>query len=486
MSAEPQLQEAIQAHRRGDLSTARRLYGQILQSDPRNATAVSNLAVIAISDGDYALAESYLHEALSIRTDDAEVYGNLGVVLRAQGRLEEALGAYAQALCIKPDYADVYHNLGNALGDQSRFEEAVGAYRKAIELKPDYTEAYNNLGNALQELKRSDEALLSYEKALALNPDFADAHLNRGILHLRNGRFAEGWPDYEYRFLTGRYAAARAVSRFPAWSGESLEGKSILVLPEQGLGDTIQLVRYLPLLAKRGAEVTFLTPPRLARLLRPFAKKDVRMATALDDNAGFDWEVCLASLPYRLGTELNTIPREVPNLYAEEDLVARWRAKIGNHGCKVGICWEGNPNYRDPARSIPLDHFAALAEVPEVRLISLQKFHGLDQLAKLPAGMTVETLGDDLDAGPDAFIDTAAAMSAVHLVVTSDTSIAHLAGALGRPVWLALKYAPHWVWMFDRNDSPWYPSMRLFRQAERGKWDSVFSAMAAELHRVAE
>src|SRR6266508_4831105 len=223
----------------------------------------------------------------------------------------------------------------------------------------------------------------------------------------------------------------------------------MLVRPEQGLCDTIQFVRFLSLLVKQGAEVTFLTSGNLARLFRPFAKL-VRLAMARDDTP-IDLETSLLSLPSWLGTRLRTIPRDIPYLFAEKERIAHWRARIGSHGCKVGICWQGNPNYRDRERSIPLDRFAALADVPGVRVISLQKFHGLDQLERLPNGMEVETLGDDFDAGPDAFVDTAAVMSALNLVVTSDTAVAHLAGALGRPVWLALKYSPHWAWMVDRS-----------------------------------
>ena len=479
MSTEHRLQQALQAHQRGDLAGAKELYERVLHAEPGNATAMGNLAVVAIAEQDYGLAEKYLRQVLSAGSDDAGVHSNLGVVLRAQGRLDDAIAAYQRALALRPDYPDAYHNLGNALTDQARFEAAIAAYRKAIELRPNYSEACNNLGNALSELKRFDEALASYNQALAAQPEFPDAHLNRGILFLRTGRLAEGWPDYEYRFLTQRYAAARPVSRFAAWRGEPLRDRNILVQTEQGLGDTIQFARFLTPLARQAAKVTFLTPPRLARLLEPLAK--VVTMTSAWNSGEIDFETSLASLPYRLGTDLRTIPREVPYLFAEDDLVARWSARIGSHGFKVGICWQGNPKYADRDRSIPLDHFAALAAVPGVRLISLQKFHGLEQLSQLPAGMKVELLGEDFDAGPDAFVDTAAAMSALDLVVTSDTAVAHLAGALGRPVWLALKFAPHWTWLLDRSDSPWYPSMRLFRQRARGNWQSVFAEIAAGL-----
>ena len=192
------------------------------------------------------------------------------------------------------------------------------------------------------------------------------------------------------------------------------------------------------------------------------------------------------SLPHRLGTDLMSIPNSVPYLRAEDALIARWRERIGEHGFKIGIAWQGNPQGTiDQGRSIPLAEYFALARFPGVRLISLQKHHGLDQLAALPEDVTIETLGEDFDNGPDAFIDTAAVMRSLDLVITSDTSIAHLAGALGRPMWVALKYVPHWVWLLDREDSPWYPTMRLFRQSERDNWKPVFSNIERELRSLA-
>ena len=251
---------------------------------------------------------------------------------------------------------------------------------------------------------------------------------------------------------------------------------------EQGLGDTIQFARHASLLVERGALVTLLAPAKLHRLLRR-ADANIEVIGS-PKGKSFDFQCPLMSLPFHLGTNERTIPNKVPYLKAEEDRVAHWARVIGDGGLKIGIAWQGRPNRSlDRGRSIPLAEYARLARLPGVRLISLQKNEGLDQLSTLPAGVTVETLGPEFDDGPDAFIDCAAVMSHLDLIISSDTSIAHLAGALARPTWLALKYVPEWRWQLDRRDSPWYPTMRLFRQDTDGDWKSVFAKIEQELER---
>jgi hypothetical protein len=266
------------------------------------------------------------------------------------------------------------------------------------------------------------------------------------------------------------------------WRGEPLEGRSLVVYSEQGLGDTIQFVRFLPELVRRGAQLTFLCHPNLMRLFKPLAA-EFEMAGSLAADRRFDVQCALMSLPLRLN--MPVARPEQSYLSPEADLAAQWRARIGTHGLKVGLCWQGNPKGRiDEGRSIPLQKYLPLASVPGVRLISLQRSHGLEQLEHLPAGMTVETLGD-FDTGGDAFIDTAAIMTTLDLVITSDTAIPHLAGALGVPAWVALKHVPDWRWMLERDDSPWYRSLKLFRQPKPGDWDSVVAAMADSLRGLA-
>src|SRR5262249_13118482 len=428
---------------------------------------------------DEALA-SY-DQAIALKPDYAAAFNNRGIALRELKRLDEALASYDPAIALKPDYAEAFNNRGIALRELKRLDEALASYDQAIALKPDYAEAFINRGSILLELKRLDEAPGSHDQAIALKPEYADGLKNRALCRLSAGRYEEGWKDYEWRWEAKEFLSKRPKINTLQWRGEALQGRSLLVFAEQGLGDVIQFVRYLPLLVEREANVTFLAPAKLIRLLRPLTTK-MEVMDAIRENATYDLQCALMSLPHQFNTDLSSIPNKVPYLAAEEELVARWKTRIGEHGFKIGIAWQGNPQAPiDRGRSIPLAEFVPLSGLPGVRLISLQKHHGLDQLAHLPADCKIETLGDDFDNGPDAFVDTAAVMENLDLIITSDTSIAHLAGALGRPTWVALKHLPDWRWMLDRDDSPWYPTMRLFRQSARDDWSSVFTAIEREL-----
>ena len=419
--------------------------------------------------------------ALAIRPDYPEALNNRGVALAALKRLDEALASYDRALAFRPDYAEALNNRGVALGDLKRFDEALASFDRALMIKPDYAESFNNRGVVLRDLKHLDDALASYDHALALLPDYADALHNRGMTRLLGGHYREGWADYEWRWKGGDSPIPPPKIHAREWQGESLEGRSILVFAEQGLGDVIQFARYLPLLLQRGARVSFFGPAKLMRLLRPLSTQ-IAFISSLEAQNSFDFKCALMSLPLRFDTDLKSIPNQVPYLKAEEDLAARWKQIIGEAGFKIGIAWQGNPQGKaDRGRSFPLSALVPLSRLPGVRLISLQTHHGLDQLTNLPAGAKVETLGEGFDNGPDAFVDTAAIMSHLDLIITSDTSIAHLAGALARPTWVALKYVPDWRWLLDREDSPWYPAARLFRQKTAGDWTSVFSAIEQEI-----
>ncbi len=288
------------------------------------------------------------------------------------------------------------------------------------------------------------------------------------------GRFAEGLRDFEYRWDVADCTFDRSHLNGPAWQGEDLAGKTIAVYSEQGMGDAIQFARFLPFLVEKGARVTFLCHPNLTQIFRPFARS-MEVTGSVAATRRFDHISALMSLPLHLGCKQP--PAAVPYIAAEADRVSAWRQRIGGHGFKIGIAWQGNPaGAIDRGRSVPLAAFAPLAAVAGTRLISLQRIHGIDQLGALPAGMNVETL-DGLDDGAQAFVDTAAVMECLDLIVVSDSAIAHLAGALARPAWLALQVDfPDWRWMLERDDSPWYPTMRLFRQARTRRLDvSVFS-----------
>ena len=347
-------------------------------------------------------------------------------------------------------------------------------------IQPACAAAYCNMALALMSLGRLDEGIEACRRAIFLEPGSAVATFNLGCLQLAAGNFQEGWENYESRRLEpGKKWAHEDIGAAP-WTGEPLHGKSILVLCEQGNGDQIQFARYVVALLDLGATVTFLTPKRLHRL---FSTLSVRI-TLIDNvlpGSHFDFQCSLMSLPLCFERLRLPIPT-LSYLFAEPDRIARWRNQIGDHGFRVGVVWQGNryPS-GDGFRPFPLSALRPLSALPNVRLVSLQINEGRDQIATLPAGMNIEELGPDFDAGDDAFVDSAAVMNVLDLVVTCDTSLAHLAGALHRPVWIALNESPEWRWQRNRSDSIWYPTARLFRQSNRADWDGVFSRMALEL-----
>jgi tetratricopeptide (TPR) repeat protein len=498
--AEKFLGEAVKVNPRSpDALTS---YGGVLlqKKHPIEAVAMLSRALVVNPRNTNALILRGESFALAEKPEDAlrdfdrvlEIDPRSAIALHHRAQLliqlkrpREALTACEKAISLDPKSVSAHMSGANILMDQLRLDEALSWVENAIAADKSYAPAHVLRGNILLHLGRHDESLASYNTAVAAAPDYAEAHYHRGSALLLKGKFKDGLTDFEYRWGALDCGFDRPKLNAQEWRGESLEGKSIVVYSEQGLGDTIQFVRFLRMLPRAGTKLTFLCHPNLILLFRDITSGMETIATC-DAGRHFDFQCALMSLPHWLGTELSTIPSPIRYLSAEDDLIARWREKIGVQGLKIGIGWQGNPRGQiDKGRSVPLSSFAPLAEVPGVRLISVQKNHGLDQLATLPAGMKVETLGD-FDPGGDAFVDTAAIMQCLDLVVTSDTATPHLAGALGVPTWVALKHVPDWRWMLDRNDSPWYPSLRLFRQETRGNWRGVFVRMAEELRPLAK
>lgn len=464
------------------LQEALESFNRALALQPHYPEALVNrgAAQHALNRFEEALA-SY-DSALALQPNFAGAFANRANTLVELQRFEDALASTGRALALLPNYPEAHNARGLALYGLNRNKEAMASFDSALAIRPLYAEAFYNRGNALTELKQLDEAIADYDKAIALKPDLANAFLNRAHALLMVGRMAEGWRDAEQRWKTQSFTSRRPPISAPEWSGESLNGRSILVFSEQGYGDMIQFSRYVPLLAAQGCDVSFLVPPELHRLLSCFTSP-AKIISSVDAGSRFDFQSALMSLPLHLGTELETVPASVPYLTAEPEKVAFWRERIGPHGFKIGICWQGN-NAVLASRSFPVRVLQPLSQIDGVRLISLQKGSGLAQLDDLPAGMSVETLGEDFDKGADAFIDTAAVMQSLDLIVTCDTSIAHLAGALARPAWVALKFVPDWRWLLDRPDSPWYPTLRLYRQAAPGAWSPVFTSMSQDLEKL--
>jgi len=402
----------------------------------------------------------------------------MGNALKEQGKLDEAIAAYNKALSIKPDHAEAYNNMGVTLQDQGKLGEAIAAYNKALSIKPDYAEAYCNMGLALQDQGKPDEAIVAYNKALSIKPDHAEAYCNKSYSHLLMGDFDEGWDLYEWRTQTKEKKARKAREHL-SWDGtKNISGKRFVVYEEQGLGDKIQFCRYLPLLVQENAFVTFQVTSALHSLLGTL-DSNIILTNGLPSEDQIDFEVPLMSLPYLFKTEPKTIPASIPYLYADEAKVKLWAERLHKDNFKIGICWQGSKTKVDVGRSFPLSLFEKISRISDVELISLHKGLGEDQVSDVNFNLT--SFDGNFDTGTDAFIDTAAIMANCDLIITSDTAVAHLAGALGRPTWVALKYIPDWRWMLNRSDNQWYPTMTLYRQKITGDWASVFDAINQDL-----
>ncbi len=450
---------------------------------PRFVQAYNNRGLVLQALHRYEAAAASYERALALQPDDADVHNNLGALQYELGQPAAALASWRRALALQPRMDGVHGNLSNALRDLERPEEALAESELAIREAPAAAVNHCNRGNALSDLGRRAEALASYDRAVELDPRYALAHFNKGLCLLLMGEFAQGLRLYEWRKRLGSYAAL--ASSAPVWLGaEDIAGKTLLVHADQALGDTIQFCRYAQRAAQRGAQVVLAVQPQLRELLTGLGPT-IRIVARGAQPPAHDFHCALMSLPLAFGTTLGDIPASVPYLAAEPLRAAHWRRRLGEAGFKVGIVWQGSRKRIDVGRSVPLEMFGRLASVAGVRLISLQKGAALDQLQAAPKDLRVEGLGEEFDAGPQAFLDSAAVMTQLDLIITCDTALAHLAGALGRPTWIALKHVPDWRWLLERSDSPWYPSVRLFRQSRRGDWESVFAAMRAELVGVA-
>jgi tetratricopeptide (TPR) repeat protein len=463
----------------GDLQQAAAHFRQAVQLRPDFAAAHCNLGNVLKEQGESDEALGCYREAIRLRPDLAAAHNNLGVLLADRGQLDEAAPRYREAIRLRPDYADAWYNLGNALRQQGQLHEALSCYDRFLQLCPGSADAHNNRGNVLLRLGHLDAVMGCYEQALRLQPDLPEAHQNRALFWLLHGDFERGWPEYEWRpggLRRGPWPFAQ-----PWWDGGALGGRTILLHAEQGLGDTLQFVRYAPLVRQRGGTVLLLCQKALRRLLEGAPGVD-GLFTPDQPLPAFDVHAPLLSLPRLLGTTATTISAEVPYLRADTELARRWQAELAPlTGCRVGIVWQGSLTHKgDRLRSVPLACFEPLARVPGARLVSLQKGPGSEQAAQ--AGFDILDMSARLDEESGPFMDTAAVLANLDVLVTIDTAVAHLAGALGVPTWLALSLAPDWRWLLGREDSPWYPTMCLFRQARFGDWDDVFRRLAAALH----
>jgi tetratricopeptide (TPR) repeat protein len=449
---------------------------QSIARDPQYTAAYFNLGNAYRDLSQPEAAIEALQTAVALKPDFPQAYNNLGLAQYDAGRFEDALACYDKALTSKPDYADAYLNMGNVQGELGRPDAAAVSFQKAIVLDHDLFGAHNNLGNVLMEQDQLEAAAASYATAIGLKPDDPGAHKNLGIISLLQGDFEIGLPEYSWRRLEDDPVFNVRNYKPPFWDGEDLTGKTIFVYPEQGLGDIIQFVRYLPMLRQRGGRVAFDIPLPMARLMWDLDGIDVSLKDG-DTLPPFDYHIPLLELPKLLGTTLDTIPAAKAYLHADKNLVEAWGERLGpKEEFRIGLVWGGSSDHlKDRDRSIEPELFRPLVETPGVSALSLMV--GRDGEAGRVFGDVVTDLAPDLGD----FADTAAAITNMDLVISVDTAVAHLAGALGTMVWTLLPFNSDWRWMLGRDDSPWYPSMRLFRQEKRKDWEGVIERVAAEL-----
>ena len=464
----------------GKLAEATACFQEAVRLRPEFAPAHNNLGVALEEQEKPAEAAASFEQAVRLRPDFAEAHNNLGNALRQLGCFEKAAASLEQALRLNLEDAQAHHNLGNVRQAQDRLAQAAACYEHALRLRPDYADAHYNLGIVLQLEGNYAQALAHLEQALQARPDFAEAHCNRSILRLLLGNLEQGWPEYEWRWRMRRFPPF--PSKQVPWDGKPLEGRTILLHAEQGLGDTFQFIRYAALVKERGGTVLAACQPELLGVLSGCRGIDqlLPLGEALPACAV---QAPLLSLPGLCGTTLATIPAQVPYLVADRERALHWRNDLAaTSGFKIGICWQGSASHwNDRRRSVPLSQFAPVAEVPGIHLVSLQRGLGQEQWRLVSGDWPVLELADPPEELSEAWVESAALMCALDLVITVDTAVAHMAGALGVPVWLALPFNPDWRWLLEREDSPWYPSMRLFRQRRPGDWADVFARLAAEL-----
>ncbi|MEX2113686.1 MAG: tetratricopeptide repeat protein, partial [Pirellulales bacterium] len=452
--------------------------------DPKSAELHVGLGDLEAARTQWPQAIAAYQAAITLEPTLAIAEGHLAAAFQAAGALEEAVTHYRRAIELSPQYTTAHYNLGTALDSLGQREAAARLFEAAINLDPTYVDAHVNLGCYDHSQLDMERALASYDRALALSPDSAKARYNRAMCLLTNGKLRDGWSDYEWRMRVPGFPM-HSFDR-PLWDGSGFQGKTLLVHAEQGLGDTMQFVRYLPLVRQRGGRVILLVDAVLVQLLQQSGCQDVYPHPR--DLPDFDVQAPLMSLPGIFGTTLENIPAEVPYLSADPGLVAVWNKRLsGIAGYRVGICWQGNPSLdTDHIRSFPLAVMEPLARVPGVRLVSLQRMAGLNQLAGLAGKFDVVDLGPQFENEAGGFLNAAAVIANLDLVITADTAIAHLAGALGAPVWLALARQTDWRWLRDRSDTPWYPTMRLFRRSATEDWPQLFVRMATDLRGLVE
>jgi Flp pilus assembly protein TadD len=470
---------AKQQYRQGNFPAVEAQCLEILASDPDQPQALHLLGITAYRVGSYELAIQLLQRAIELESEEALMYKHLGEVYVKAGQPDAAIQVWKVFLTREPQDAAIHSRLSYLLKEQGEVTAALLHAQAALQIHPQFAEAHNNLGNALLELGQLQAALNSYDAAIRLEPDHINAHWNRAVVLLLLGDFIAGFQEAEWRWQLSTMQP-RAFDH-PPWEGSDLGGKTLLIWPEQGMGDLLQFVRYIPLAAERGGRILFECPQPLMRLLTSMPGISQLIPWQTPPPA-FDVQIPLLSLPRVLQTTMETVPAQVP--YLQAPTADRMPLPIPLAASfKIGIVWAGSVKYQQnpySSCSCPLAEWLILFSLPNIAWFSLQKGPAVVDLQQLPNSVQIQNLDPQLQD----FADTASIIDQLDLVITIDTSVAHLAGALGKPTWLLLAFAPDWRWMLDREDSPWYPTMRLFRQAQPGDWAGVLRRVVQELRQV--
>ncbi len=426
----------------------------------------------------YAEAEGIYRAVISQAPSSANAWCYLGIALHDQRRFELAIQAYRRALALQPQFPIALNNLGNTLRYVHEYEQADQCFQHAIALKPDYLNAYKNRGTLHVWTGNLERGRAYYEQALSINPHEAELHRNLGVIYLLQGKFEAGWREYRWRWRVGDLN--RPNLAVPVWNGTDLAGKSILLTAEQGLGDTLNFVRFAATLREQGASTIVYCQAPLMALLQCNPELGTIYPNTLPLNQKVDWQCSLLDVADILQLNASNIPARLPYIKPAQHLASYWTQRLPKPPgrFRIGIAWQGNPDHQaDVFRSVPLSMFESLAQIENVELVSLQSGFGTSQIGQWRAAQPLTVLDPGVDKSSGAFMDTAAIMQTLDLVLTTDTAIAHLAGALALPTWIVLGYIPDWRWLLGREDSPWYPTVRLFRQPAMGDWSSVFAAV---------
>jgi tetratricopeptide (TPR) repeat protein len=505
------IKTAFNYYQSGNFQQAENIYREILTNQPHNVHALYFLGIISFQRENYYLSIEYFKKVICLdpqnggtyinlgdalrenqQIDEAilsyqkaiqlnptleDAYNNIGVCLKEKGLLDEAILYYQKALQLNPKFSGAYNNLGVVYNEKQQYNNAIFCYQKAFQIDPNSAETYNNLGCVLQDRGDFDNALINFKKALQLDPQNADAHLNLSFLLLLSGNFNRGWKEFSWRLK--RKDSQRYDFSQPLWDGANIDGLTILLHTEQGLGDTLQFIRYAPFIAQNGAKVIVACQREVCALLRTVEGIE-QVIERGEDLPDFNVYCPLLSLPLLLNATLESIPAKVPYVRIDSLLVQKWRNKVqhDHSKIKVGLVWAGRPEHKDDRnRSCRLEFFSPLAELSNISFYSLQKGVASEQAKNPPKGMKFLDYTEEIRD----FSDTAALMENLDLTLSVDTSVVHLAGALGKSVWTLIPFSPDWRWMLNREDSPWYPTMRLFRQPSLGDWESMIARVKDEL-----